>query len=164
MQVSLIPRRDLQNPGFDLGKTLFVEPCPDRLGDGASRRQEWPDVGVPCRRPPWRKLIVVGHQRTASKTRKTLASTGKISMLQHETASLASGRPCPDRSRARISGKTALKVIASSIRKGIVILQASYPLQRRAHARAAAYRDGNADRDHDRGRLVRRARQGLVGD
>jgi len=31
---------------------------------------------------------VVGHQRTASKTRKTLVSTGKISMLQHETASL----------------------------------------------------------------------------
>jgi elongation factor P len=66
---------------------------------------------------------VVGHQRAASKTRKTLASTGKISMLQHETASLASGRPCPDRSRARISGKTALKVIASSIRKGNVIEQ-----------------------------------------
>src|SRR4030088_1987051 len=44
-------------------------------------------------------------------------------MLQPETASLASGRPCPDRSRARISGKTALKVIASSIRKGNVIEQ-----------------------------------------
>src|SRR5216684_2197063 len=172
-------------------------------------------------------------------------------MLQPETASLASGRPCPDRSRARISGKTALKVIASSIRKGnvieqdgklyvvltaenihpgkgtpvsqiemrrisdgvkvserykttdqvekatiedqnfnylykdadgfhfmnndnydqvqvpedgILILQASHPLQRRAHAGAPAYRDGNADRDHDRGWLVRRARQGLVGD
>ena len=44
-------------------------------------------------------------------------------MLQPETASLASGRPCSDRSRARISGKTALKVIASSIRKGNVIEQ-----------------------------------------
>src|SRR5476649_437126 len=44
-------------------------------------------------------------------------------MLQPETASLASGRPCPDRSRARISGKTALKVIASSIRKGAIIEQ-----------------------------------------
>src|SRR5260370_2103389 len=44
-------------------------------------------------------------------------------MLQPETASLASGRPCPDRSRARISGKTALKVIASSIRKGNAIEQ-----------------------------------------
>jgi elongation factor P len=44
-------------------------------------------------------------------------------MLQPETASLASGRSCPDRSRARISGKTALKVIASSIRKGNVIEQ-----------------------------------------
>src|SRR5512137_1982163 len=44
-------------------------------------------------------------------------------MLQPETASLASGRPCPDRSRARTPGKTALKVIASSIRKGNVIEQ-----------------------------------------
>src|SRR4030081_515159 len=44
-------------------------------------------------------------------------------MLQPETASLASGRTCPDWSRARISGKTALKVIASSIRKGNVIEQ-----------------------------------------
>src|SRR6202045_2049060 len=44
-------------------------------------------------------------------------------MLQPETASMASGRPCPDRSRARISGKAALKVIASSIRKGNVIEQ-----------------------------------------
>src|ERR1700692_2232942 len=52
-----------------------------------------------------------------------LASTGKISMLQPETASEAPGRPCPDGSRARISGNTALKVIASSIRKGNVIEQ-----------------------------------------
>src|SRR3954462_95373 len=44
-------------------------------------------------------------------------------MLQPETASLAPGRPCPDRSRARISGKSALKGIASSIRKGNVIEQ-----------------------------------------
>src|SRR5258708_29496099 len=44
-------------------------------------------------------------------------------MLQPETASPASGRPCPDWSRARISGKTALKVIASSIRKGNIIEQ-----------------------------------------
>src|ERR1700740_2448251 len=52
-----------------------------------------------------------------------LASTGKISMLQPETAPEAPGRPCPDGSRARISGNTALKVIASSIRKGNVIEQ-----------------------------------------
>ena len=44
-------------------------------------------------------------------------------MLQPETASEAPGRPCPDGSRARISGKAALKVIASSIRKGNVIEQ-----------------------------------------
>src|SRR3984885_4446527 len=52
-----------------------------------------------------------------------LASTGKISMLQPETASEAPGRPCPDGSRARISGNKALRVIASSIRKGNVIEQ-----------------------------------------
>src|SRR6201987_1371496 len=44
-------------------------------------------------------------------------------MLQPETAPEAPGRPCPDGSRARISGNTALKVIASSIRKGNVIEQ-----------------------------------------
>src|SRR3979411_1379487 len=44
-------------------------------------------------------------------------------MLQPETAALAPGQPCPDRSRPRNSGKIALKVIASSIRKGNVIEQ-----------------------------------------
>ncbi|MGH6764101.1 MAG: elongation factor P, partial [Bradyrhizobium sp.] len=49
--------------------------------------------------------------------------SGKISMLLPETASLAPERPCSERSRARNSGKTALRVIASSIRKGNVIEQ-----------------------------------------
>ena len=119
VQMGLIARRNLQNGGFDLGKALLVEPGPGSPGDGGPCRQKGPDVGVPAGRPPWRKLVVFGHQRA----RKTLASTGKISMLQPETASLAAGRPCPDWSRARISGKTALKVIASSIRKGNVIEQ-----------------------------------------
>src|SRR3979411_1670466 len=44
-------------------------------------------------------------------------------MLQPETAALAAGRPRSDRSRPRNSGKVALKVIASSIRKGNVIEQ-----------------------------------------
>src|SRR6478609_8175917 len=44
-------------------------------------------------------------------------------MLRPETAALAPGRPCSERSRARNSGKSALKVIASSIRKGNVIEQ-----------------------------------------
>src|SRR5215470_17242221 len=44
-------------------------------------------------------------------------------MLQPEIASPAPERPCSDRFQARISGKTALKVIASSIRKGAVIEQ-----------------------------------------
>src|SRR6478736_6569668 len=44
-------------------------------------------------------------------------------MLRPETAALAPGRPCPDRSRPRNAGKIALRVIASSIRKGNVIEQ-----------------------------------------
>src|SRR4051794_36280617 len=44
-------------------------------------------------------------------------------MLQPETGSKASGHACPDRSRTQTLGKTALKVIASSIRKGNVIEQ-----------------------------------------
>src|ERR1700704_4917787 len=48
MQVGLIARRNLQDTGFDLGKTLLVEPRPDGLGDSAPRRQEWSAVGVSC--------------------------------------------------------------------------------------------------------------------
>ena len=55
--MGLVARRNLQNSGFDLDKALLVEPCPDRLRDGAARRQEWPDVGVPRGGPPGRKLI-----------------------------------------------------------------------------------------------------------
>src|SRR5258707_1985648 len=44
-------------------------------------------------------------------------------MLRPETASRAEGHPRPVRSRARLSGKTTLRVIASSIRKGNVIEQ-----------------------------------------
>ncbi len=47
MQMGLIAGRNLQNSGFDLGKALLVEPCPDRPGDGAPRRQKRPDIGVP---------------------------------------------------------------------------------------------------------------------
>jgi elongation factor P len=44
-------------------------------------------------------------------------------MLRPETASPAFGRPLPVRIRPRTSGKSALRVIASSIRKGNVIEQ-----------------------------------------
>jgi len=66
---------------------------------------------------------VLAVNKAAPKDRKMLASRGKISMLQPKPLRWPSGRPCSDRSRARISGKTALKVIASSIRKGNVIEQ-----------------------------------------
>src|SRR5258708_13475063 len=67
MQVGLIARGNLQNPGFGLGKTLLVEPCPQRPGNGAARRQKRPDIGVPRRCPPWRRSVgsaacgVLGH-------------------------------------------------------------------------------------------------------
>ncbi len=54
MQMGLVAGGNLQNSGFDLGKTLLVEPCPDGPGDGAARGQKWPDVGVPRGGPPRR--------------------------------------------------------------------------------------------------------------
>src|SRR5882672_5373520 len=81
MQVGLITRRNLQDSGFDLGKTLLVEPCPDGFGDGASCSQEWPDVGVPRFGPPRRNLIVSGHQRLLHGSRKTMASGSQISIF-----------------------------------------------------------------------------------
>src|ERR1700744_5239241 len=44
-------------------------------------------------------------------------------MLRPETASSAAGFACPGRPKARNSGKTALRVIARSIRKGNIIEQ-----------------------------------------
>src|SRR5260370_2600334 len=61
--------------------------------------------------------------RAAQNAGKTLASRAKMSMLQPETASLARRTPCPDWAEARYPGKIALKVIASSIRKGNIIEQ-----------------------------------------
>lgn len=55
--------------------------------------------------------------------RKTLALARQISMLQPETAMAAPGTSRPDRSLPRTSGNIALRVIASSIRKGNVIEQ-----------------------------------------
>jgi elongation factor P len=121
--MDLIPRGNLQNRGLDFGEPLLLEPAANRLADGVPRQQKRPDVGVPRGGPPRRKLLVFGRQRTAPQIPKTLASTSKMGMLQPETASEAPGRPCPDGFRARISGNTALKVIASSIRKGNVIEQ-----------------------------------------
>src|SRR3984893_6111758 len=124
MQMGLVARRDLQNRCFDLGKALFVEPGPDGPGNGAPGGQKRLDIGVPGRRPPRRHVLARNHQSIALSGRKTLASRHKISMLQPETApDSRQGQPCQARFRARISGKTALKVIASSIRKGNIIEQ-----------------------------------------
>jgi len=47
--------------------------------------------GAPLWPPLGPKPVSFGHPQAAPKTRKTLASPGKISMLQPETASLAKG-------------------------------------------------------------------------
>src|SRR5271168_2142592 len=78
---------------------------------------------MPLGRPPGRRRFVFGHQLQTPKSRKMLVSSGKISMLRPETAAKALSLPRPIRSGARTSGKTALKVIASSIRKGNIIEQ-----------------------------------------
>jgi elongation factor P len=54
---------------------------------------------------------------------KRLASTGKISMLQPETARSAPRTPMSGLAEGQKFRKTALKVIASSIRKGNIIEQ-----------------------------------------
>src|ERR1700749_481782 len=121
--MGLIARRNLQNPGFDLGKALRLEPGADRARDLSPGPQERPDVGMPLSRPPWRELIVGSHQEAARKTSKKLAQGAKIVMLRPEIASGVPGRPRPALCRARTSGKSSLRVIASSIRKGNIIEQ-----------------------------------------
>ena len=125
--MGLIAGRDLQDAGLDLQKTLLVKPRPKRfvMAPRASRNglrsacragdhhgESWSFPAI--RRP------VPADRETGG---KRLASTVKISMLRPETASTATGHARPDRPEARNSGKTALKVIASSIRKGNVIEQ-----------------------------------------
>ena len=61
VQMSLIARRNLQNPGLDFDKTLFGEPGPDRPGHRAPGVQKRPDIGMPLGRPPGRKGVVRGH-------------------------------------------------------------------------------------------------------
>jgi elongation factor P len=66
------------------------------------------------------------HLRTStnrSPASKLLASRDKMSMLQPENRFDGLGTPASSKVPGQISGKTALKVIASSIRKGNVIEQ-----------------------------------------
>ena len=95
MQMGLIARRDLQNAGLDLDKTLLVEPRPDALvmAPRASRN----GLRSACRAgvhqgETWsfRPLTAVRPTGTGG---KTLASTVKISMLRPETASTARDTP-----------------------------------------------------------------------
>jgi elongation factor P len=78
---------------------------------------------MPVSRPERRKWAVCGHYSPARKFRKKLASARKISMLRPETASVAAEPSRLVRTEAETPGKSALRVIASSIRKGNVIEQ-----------------------------------------
>src|SRR6201984_2692084 len=121
--MDLIARGDLQNPGLDLGKLLGLEPGPQGACDRGPVLEKRPGIGVPGGRPPGRGWVFSGHQRFRLCGGKMLASRDKITMLRPETASFAlpDGHFVPF--RAQISGKSALRVIASSIRKGNVIEQ-----------------------------------------
>src|SRR5215470_16398272 len=122
--MGLIARRNLQNWGFDLGKPLPLEPRPQSPNNRAPRLQERPAIAMPRGRPPGRNRVVSGLQQDASIVCKTLALTDKISMLrpENETNHLM-GPHRPSGRRAKTPGKPALRVIASSIRKGNVIEQ-----------------------------------------
>jgi elongation factor P len=125
--MGLIARRNLQNSGFDLREPHRIEPGPERPRDRRASVQEGADIGMPLWRPPRRRWVLGHHQQPAPKTSKKLAHAPKISMLRPETASGALrnplGPPHPAGCRAETAGKSALKVIASSIRKGNIIEQ-----------------------------------------
>src|SRR5262249_20522226 len=63
MKMDLITGRDLQNTGLDLRKSLLVEPGTDGARDFPARHQKRFPIGMACRRPPGRRLIVSGHYR-----------------------------------------------------------------------------------------------------
>src|SRR5215471_2933311 len=79
---------------------------------------------MPRGRPPGRNRVVSGLQQDASIVCKTLALTDKISMLRPETKPITLRvRTVPRGGGPKPRGKPALRVIASSIRKGNVIEQ-----------------------------------------
>src|SRR5262249_47277217 len=85
VQMGLIARRDLQDSGFDLDKALCREPGPDVGRNRAPRQQERTSVEMPAGRPERGNGLVPNHQTAAPEISKTLAFSGKISMLRPET-------------------------------------------------------------------------------
>jgi len=69
VQMGLIPRRYLQNAGFDLDKSLFVEPRPNGFGNRTPRGQKRPAVDMPRRRPPrrWVSIAAISPPKPAVK-------------------------------------------------------------------------------------------------
>jgi hypothetical protein len=74
MQMRLVARRDLEDGGLDLGKSLLVEPGPHRPRDRAPRQQERLAIGVPRGRPPGRWLVDSNHQQQSLLSGGTLSA------------------------------------------------------------------------------------------
>src|SRR4029079_928444 len=82
VQTRLAARRDLEDPGLHLGKALLVKPGPDRLGDRTSRQEKRLSIGVPHRRPPWRRLVGPGHQPQSPARRRGAVPTESINAFR----------------------------------------------------------------------------------
>ena len=106
MQMGLVAGRDLQDSGLDLGKALLVEPCrADARLAICARAPTGTACGSACRAGVHQGEDPVRF-RTISVTapcpgRKSLASTGKISMLPPETACYGRGTPLSGSGRSQ---------------------------------------------------------------
>src|SRR4029078_11777246 len=80
--MGLIARRDLKDAGLDLDKTVFVEKAPRRLGDRSPRQQERLSIGMPGRRPPWRRPVRPAQQPPPRALREEAIANTPIKRLR----------------------------------------------------------------------------------
>jgi hypothetical protein len=86
MQMYLVARRYLEDGGLHLSKALFVEPSPHRPRDRAPRHQKRLSIGVPRGRPPWRRLVLPGHQQWSLRSHGALSAVPKQPFKESENA------------------------------------------------------------------------------
>jgi hypothetical protein len=82
MQMRLVARRDLEDGGLHLGKSLLVEPGPHRPRDRAPRQQERLSIGVPPGRPPGRWLVGSNHQQQSLLSRGALSADPELALKE----------------------------------------------------------------------------------
>ncbi len=124
VQMGLVPRRNLQCAGLDLDEVAGGEPGPQRRDDPPARQQERPAVGVNVGRPQRRRSRGDGHggrgrrggrgfgHILACGARTKYVAVGlKIAVLRAETA----------QPYVTTTFEEAVKVIASSLRKGNIV-------------------------------------------